>query len=187
MREEETLMRGRFVMLVAAAALVAACESSAPTRGGTTGGDAGAAAGTTTGGGTTGAPAGAVTSAALTPEARIEEIGDTVYFAFDSHTLDTTARALVERQAAFLIANPSVTLTIEGHTDERGTREYNLALGDRRSNAVRDYMITLGVEPARLRTISYGEERPVAAGSTEQAWSQNRRAVSVVTGGRLAS
>ena len=77
----------------------------------------------------------------------------------------------------------SVTISIEGHCDERGTREYNLALGERRANAVKDFLVALGVSPSRVKTISYGKERPIALGSNDQAWEQNRRGVTVVTGG----
>jgi peptidoglycan-associated lipoprotein len=84
------------------------------------------------------------------------------------------------RQAAFLNANPALTVTIEGHCDERGTREYNLALGERRATAARDFLLAQGVDSARIRTISYGKERPAMAGSTESAWSKNRRAATVI-------
>ncbi|HJO74674.1 MAG TPA: peptidoglycan-associated lipoprotein Pal, partial [Rhodospirillales bacterium] len=88
----------------------------------------------------------------------------------------------LDKQAAWLKANPSVSITVEGHADERGTREYNLALGERRANSVKDYLISLGVNPARVKTISYGKERPVAVGSTNAAWAQNRRGVTKVSG-----
>ncbi len=123
----------------------------------------------------TGASYAAGSQAALEAEA-----GDTVYFAFDSSTLRPESQAVVSQQATWLQQNPSVTVTVAGHADERGTREYNLALGDRRANAVRSYLIGLGIEPSRVRTISYGEERPVATGSNEQAWAQNRRAQTLV-------
>jgi peptidoglycan-associated lipoprotein len=84
------------------------------------------------------------------------------------------------RQAAFLNANPSLTITIEGHCDERGTREYNLALGERRAAAARDYLLAQGVDQARIRVISYGKERPMAAGSNETSWSKNRRSATVL-------
>ena len=84
------------------------------------------------------------------------------------------------RQAAFLNANPALTVTIEGHCDERGTREYNLALGERRATAARDFLLAQGVDSARIRTISYGKERPAMAGSTEASWSKNRRAATVI-------
>jgi peptidoglycan-associated lipoprotein len=107
-------------------------------------------------------------------------VGDRVYFPYDSSALDDTARKTLERQAAWLQQFPSVAVTIEGHTDERGTREYNIALGERRASAVKSYLQSLGVQPNRMLTISYGAERPVDPGHNEQAWAQNRRAVTVV-------
>ena len=108
------------------------------------------------------------------------EVGDRVFFDFDKYDVRADQRGTVEALAAWLDSNPSVTLTIEGHCDERGTREYNLALGERRANSVRDYLVALGTNPARLTTVSYGEERPAVLGSNESAWAQNRRGVFVV-------
>jgi peptidoglycan-associated lipoprotein len=105
---------------------------------------------------------------------------DTVYFGTDEFTLDEASRATLAAQARWLLANPGVRGSIEGHCDERGTREYNLALGERRANAARDFLIQQGVPAARLLTVSWGKERPVAQGSNEEAWAQNRRAVTVV-------
>jgi peptidoglycan-associated lipoprotein len=106
-------------------------------------------------------------------------VGDRVFFAFDRTTLDQAARATLQKQATWLARYPGVTLKVEGDCDERGTREYNLALGARRAEEVKDYLVTLGVAPARLTTISYGKERPVCVESNEACWSKNRRAVSV--------
>jgi peptidoglycan-associated lipoprotein len=106
--------------------------------------------------------------------------GDRVFFAFDRTNLDDSARATLQRQAAWLARYPGVTLNVQGNCDERGTREYNIALGARRAEEVKDYLVTLGVAPARLTTISYGKERPVCVDSNEACWSQNRRVVSVV-------
>jgi len=103
-----------------------------------------------------------------------------VNFAYDSSVLDGNAQATLFRQGAFLAANPQITVTIEGHCDERGTREYNLALGERRAAAVRDYLLLQGVESARIRVISYGKERPLASGSTRSSWRKNRRSVTVI-------
>jgi len=100
----------------------------------------------------------------------------TVYFDFDKYNLRDDARRTLERNAEILKNNPNVKVVVEGHCDERGTNEYNLALGENRANAVRDYLTRIGVDPSRLSTISYGEERPVAMGHDEAAWSQNRRA-----------
>ncbi|HVH36988.1 MAG TPA: peptidoglycan-associated lipoprotein Pal [Sphingomicrobium sp.] len=105
---------------------------------------------------------------------------DTVYFGTDEYNLDDASRATLAAQARWLLANPNVRASIEGHADERGTREYNLALGERRANAARDFLVQQGVPLARLLTVSWGKERPVAQGSNEQAWAQNRRAVTVV-------
>ncbi len=133
-----------------------------------------------------GAPAGTVEESALAaPEPGTQEdleinVGDRVFFAFDSAALDEKARAVLDRQAEWLLRYPHVTVTIEGHADERGTREYNLALGERRAQAVKDYLVAKGVAPDRILTISYGEERPVDPGHNEAAWALNRRAVTVV-------
>jgi peptidoglycan-associated lipoprotein len=105
---------------------------------------------------------------------------DRVFFGTDIHTLDTEARSVLDTQARWLLANPSVNVTIEGHADERGTREYNLALGDRRANSVKNYLAARGVPASRMNVVSWGKERPEALGSTEEAWAQNRRAVTVI-------
>ena len=105
---------------------------------------------------------------------------NTVNFGVDLYDIDSTARAILDEQAAYLARFPQVRITIEGHCDERGTREYNLALGDRRANAAKNYLAAKGVDPSRMTTISYGKERPLALGSDEASWAQNRRAVTVV-------
>lgn len=105
---------------------------------------------------------------------------DTVYFDTDRYNIDSEDAARLRTQAQYLQQYPQVRATIEGHCDERGTREYNLALGERRANAAKNYLVSLGVSADRLSTISYGKERPVATGSNEAAWSQNRRAVTIV-------
>ncbi len=107
-------------------------------------------------------------------------VQDRVYFALNRYDLSDASRRTLERQAAWLDQYPGTTVTVEGHCDERGTREFNLALGARRAAAARDYMVSLGVDPARIRTISYGKERPVAEGHNEAAWRLNRRGVTVV-------
>ena len=105
---------------------------------------------------------------------------DRVFFDTDQYDLDDQDRATLDAQAAWLQRYPNVRVSIEGHADERGTREYNLALGDRRANAAKNYLAARGVSPARMTTISWGKERPEALGSNEEAWAQNRRAVTVV-------
>jgi len=105
---------------------------------------------------------------------------DTVLFQTDASDIDAEAQAILTRQAAWLAKYPNVTATIEGHCDERGTREYNLALGDRRANSAKNFLVNAGISASRLSVISYGKERPVATGSDESSWAQNRRAVTVV-------
>lgn len=107
-------------------------------------------------------------------------VGDRVFFGFDSSVVTSEGQRVLERQAAWLKQYPSIDVTIEGHADERGTREYNLALGERRANAAKKYLVSLGVDSSRISTVSYGKERPAVLGSTEEAWAQNRRAVTVV-------
>ncbi len=102
-------------------------------------------------------------------------VGSLVYFDFDKYDLKPEARATIERWAKWLEQNPSVTVTIEGHCDERGTREYNLGLGERRATSARNYLLAVGVSADRIGTISYGKERPICAASNESCWSQNRR------------
>ncbi|MCB1833893.1 MAG: peptidoglycan-associated lipoprotein Pal [Geminicoccaceae bacterium] len=107
-------------------------------------------------------------------------VGDRVFFDVDSSSLNDEARSILDRQAAWLLQYPAVTITIEGHCDESGTREYNLALGERRASAAKSYLVALGVDTARILTFSYGEERPVDPEHTPQAYAMNRRAVTVV-------
>jgi peptidoglycan-associated lipoprotein len=111
----------------------------------------------------------------------LSELG-AVYFEFDSFSLTSESRSILDRHVQWLQSNSSVKVQVEGHCDERGTTEYNLALGDRRAGSVREYLISKGVTAARVQTISYGEERPVSTGSTEMAWAQNRRAEFVSAG-----
>ena len=103
-----------------------------------------------------------------------------IYFDTDQYNVDSADAAALQSQAAYLNQYPQISITIEGHCDERGTREYNLALGERRANAAKNYLVSLGVAASRISTVSYGKERPVAMGSDESWWAQNRRAVSVV-------
>ena len=109
------------------------------------------------------------------------DVPDRVFFAYDSYSLAASAQATLNKQAKWLKASPSVAIAVEGHADERGTREYNLALGDRRASSVKDYLMSQGISSNRISTISYGKERPVKSGSNDTAWAQNRRSVSVRT------
>jgi peptidoglycan-associated lipoprotein len=110
-------------------------------------------------------------------------VGDTVHFAFNEYNIEDQDKSTLQKQAAWLGKYPAVQITVEGHCDERGTREYNLALGARRANAVKEYLVSLGVSNSRLQTVSYGKERPLCTDSNESCWAQNRRGVSTITSG----
>ena len=140
-----------------------------------------------------GAGAGAANGAALSPASDpsspvyfSQTIGDRVLFAVDQSTLTPAGQQTLAGQAGWLNQNPEYQAIIEGHADEQGTREYNLALGNRRANAVRDYLVSQGVNPTRLRVISYGKERPIEVCASEACYSQNRRAVTVIAAGGLS-
>jgi peptidoglycan-associated lipoprotein len=172
-------MRSKFLALVGVLLLLGACEST-PSDTGNTGGAAG------TGGAGVGGGVGSGQLGQAAPGSAADfqqNVGDRVFFDTDKSDLNAEARATLQKQAVWLRRYPNVTVTVEGHADERGTREYNLALGERRANSVREYLRNLGVEPSRMKTISYGKERPVALGSNEEAWRQNRRGVTVINGG----
>jgi peptidoglycan-associated lipoprotein len=171
-------MRLKFFSVLAAGLLLAACSSTPED----TSASSGAGSNTP---GSSGAVIGAVTPGSQ--EDLVQNVGDRVFFGFDKYDLTPEAQATLERQAAWMQQHPSVTVTVEGHADERGTREYNLALGERRANSVKNYLVALGVDQNRITTISYGKERPAVSGSNEEAWAQNRRGVTMVTGGVPAS
>ena len=116
----------------------------------------------------------------LNEQFKREVTSDTVHFALDQYDIDPQSRAILDSQAVWLTKWPNRRITIEGHCDERGTREYNLALGDRRANAAKNYLAAKGIDPSRITTISYGKERPIALGSDAASWAQNRRAVTIV-------
>ncbi|MEM8934899.1 MAG: peptidoglycan-associated lipoprotein Pal [Pseudomonadota bacterium] len=113
-------------------------------------------------------------------QADLEQNGHRVFFALDEYTLTPRAQSDLRRQAAWLQEYPETRVLVAGNCDERGTREYNLALGARRAEAAKAYLVSLGVDPARIRTVSYGKERPLDPASTEQAWSMNRNATSEI-------
>ena len=121
------------------------------------------------------------------PQDFVVNVGDRVFFESDSSDLTPTATATLDKQAGWLQRYPRYSFLIEGHADERGTREYNFSLGARRGQAVLDYLGSRGISPARMRTVSYGKERPVAVCNDISCWSQNRRAVTVLDGGRAGS
>ena len=110
-------------------------------------------------------------------------VGDRVYFDLDSYSVRADAGPLLDAQAAWLVRYPYVQIRIEGNADERGTREYNLALGSRRANSVREYLVQRGVQPSRISTVSYGKEKPIDAGANEEAYQRNRNAHTAITSG----
>jgi peptidoglycan-associated lipoprotein len=191
-------MRTKLVSLFAVLLLIAACETTPDESASTSG--AGASTSTSTG-----SSSGSVSSSAVASEATATEesmttasmvesaapapgsqedlvinVGDRVFFSFDKSVITASAEKTLKRQAAWMRKHSTVTVTIEGHADERGTREYNLALGERRAVSVKNFLAALGVESRRIATISYGKERPDALGHTEAAWSQNRRGTTTV-------
>lgn len=180
-------MRFSYVICALAGLALAACESSPEVNSSATG-DGSSSGASANQSGTGGPVTSGVTSQQVTAQAPgsaedfVVNVGDRVLFGLNRFDLAPEARTTVENQVTWLKRFPGVTITVEGHTDERGTREYNLALGERRANSVRDYMIALGVDPNRVKTLSYGKERPVDPASSEDAWSRNRRGVTVVDG-----
>ena len=166
------------VLITVAALGLAACKN--PDRYGA-GGGAGGAGGYGAGG------AGGVGMGGVNDPTSIayfqQTLGDRVLFLVDQSSLSDEARGILTRQAQWLQSNPDYAIIIEGHADEQGTREYNIALGARRANSVQEYLISQGVAPGRLRTVSYGKERPLAICSTEDCYSKNRRAVTAVSPG----
>lgn len=178
-------MRLKLLSILAASLLAAAC-STTPENTGDASGAGGAGSSSSTGSGASAdASAGSAGESgpsyiAGSQEALVAEAGDRVFFGFDKADLTAEARETLRRQAAWMRVNPSVVVIVEGHADERGTRDYNLALGERRASAVRDYLVALGVDANRIRTISYGKERPAVLGSNDAAWTANRRSVTMV-------
>ena len=164
----------RILAIVAATFILAACETASQVSG-----DSASTSASNTASSSSSSSASS-SAADKTPAEKLAQVGDTVNFDFDSAELTVSARSTLNRQAAFLSLNPDLMIVIEGHADERGTREYNLALGDRRATAVRDYLVAKGINSARVRTVSYGKERPAVAGSDEAAWAKNRRAATVL-------
>jgi peptidoglycan-associated lipoprotein len=159
-------MNLRRLSLIAGLLLLAACADKPATTGATGGGGSG------TGQANAAAPG--------SPGDFTTNVGDRVFFDFDKSVIKPEGRTTLQRQAEWLKKYPNYSVTIEGHCDERGTREYNLALGERRASAVRNALVALGIPAARVKTISYGKERPAVLGSNDAAWAQNRRGVTVL-------
>ena len=113
-------------------------------------------------------------------------VGERVYFDLNGYRLDSDDQSILQRQAAWLSSYPAVRIIVAGNCDERGTREYNLALGERRASIVKDYLVSLGVDPSRIDTISYGKERPIAGGSDENSWAMNRNGFTQIVSGQTS-
>ena len=168
----------RLLTICAVAFLFTACETASNVAGDSVSGSSSSSA--TASGTASSSESSSTTATQMSDAEKLAQVGNTVYFGFDSSELAGEAQATLDRQAAFLNVNPTIVVIIEGHADERGTREYNLALGDRRAVAVRDYLLAKGLNAARVRTVSYGKERPAVSGSNEESWAKNRRAATVL-------
>ena len=190
----------RFLLLAAGAALLTACETASEIDAIASGASGSSASTSTASSGTASSgssdsssssssstsSSGASSDSATTysydtdPKTALIKVGDRVLFGYDSSELDDDDRSVLDNQAKFLNQNPSLKVTIEGHCDERGTREYNLALGEKRASAVKDYLISVGINSERVSVVSYGKERPQVLGSNKAAWSMNRRSVTTI-------
>lgn len=162
------------ILLLASSAALSACASKAPKQ---LPPDPGANVSTNTSQGTM--PTNTITPGSQADFAAQMMGQDTIYFDTDRYNIDSADMTALQAQAQWLARYPGKRVTIEGHADERGTREYNLALGERRANAAKNYLVSVGIDAARLSTVSYGKERPVALGSDEASWARNRRAVTI--------
>ena len=185
----------RFLLLAAGAALLTACETASEIDAIASGASGSSATTSTASSGSSDSSSssssstsssGASSESATTysydtdPKTALIKVGDRVLFGYDSSELDDDDRSVLDNQAKFLNQNPSLKVTIEGHCDERGTREYNLALGEKRASAVKDYLISVGINSERVSVVSYGKERPQVLGSNKAAWSMNRRSVTTI-------
>ena len=174
-------MNKNFIALIAVAALLSACETASQKV------VSGSSAVSSSSGATSSSTSSSVdkkkslfAQTKQTAADKLIAVGDRVLFDYDSSKLDSSAKILLDAQSRFLRANTDLNFIIEGHCDERGTREYNLALGEQRATAVRDYLVIQGIDPDRIKVISYGKEKPAVVGSNGMAWSKNRRAVTVI-------
>jgi peptidoglycan-associated lipoprotein len=174
------LTRRRFPALAAFAVVAAMGLAACSTTDGAGGAGSGEGASTSGRGVDRGVSGASLTGDQLREALAREGVSDRVLFGYDSSDLNPESRAIIEKWAKVLNQAGGTRIVVEGHCDERGTREYNLALGERRASAVRNYLASLGVNGARMQTISYGKEKPVVVGSNEQSWAQNRRGVLAV-------
>ena len=173
-------MRLRFLGLVLPILALAACDTTSTDTGSTTGTGTGTGSSGISSSGVGSSTQGGMAGRSIEDMLRQQGVSDRVFFQTDSSNLTPEGRNTIEGWARLMRQNPTLMAAIEGHADERGTREYNLALGERRAVAARNQLVSLGIQPQRVTTVSYGKERPAVVGSNEAAWSQNRRSVMVV-------
>ena len=159
----------RLFAICAAAFLFTACETASNVAGDS------ASSSSSSSATSAGSSSSSTTATQMSDAEKLAQVGNTVYFGFDSAELTVEAQAILDRQAAFLNVNPTMVVIVEGHADERGTRAYNLALGERRANAVARYLVIQGVNRSQIESVSYGEERPLSLSRDENGWSRNRR------------
>ena len=178
-------MKKKFIALIGAVSLLAACETASQkvVGGSATSNANGSSASSSK---VSSSKESAANKSSLFGQAKetaadkLIAVGDRVLFGYDSAKLDESSKILIDAQSRFLRVNNDLNFVIEGHADERGTREYNLALGEQRATAVRDYLVIQGIDPDRIKVISYGKEKPAVVGSNSMAWSKNRRAVTII-------
>lgn len=163
-------MNKKIIAIIGAISLLSACETASQK----------VVSGSSASGSASSSSKSLFASAKQTKADKLIAVGDRVLFDYDSAKLDSSAKILLDAQSRFLRANTDLNFIIEGHADERGTREYNLALGEQRATAVRDYLVIQGIDPDRIKVISYGKEKPAVVGSNTMAWSKNRRAVTII-------
>ena len=172
-------MNKKIIAIIGAVSLLSACETASQ-KVMTTGTSASSSASSASDSSSVDKKKSLFAAAKQTASDKLIAVGDRVLFDYDSAKLDTSAKILLDSQSRFLRANTDLNFIIEGHCDERGTREYNLALGEQRATAVRDYLVIQGIDPDRIKVISYGKEKPAVVGSNTMAWSKNRRAVTII-------
>ncbi len=170
-------MNKNIITLIAVVALLTACETASQK---VVTGSAASSSGSASASSSVDKKTSLFAQAKQTASEKLIAVGDRVLFDYDSAKLDSSAKIMLDAQSRFLRANTDLNFIVEGHCDERGTREYNLALGEQRATAVRDYLVIQGIDPDRIKVISYGKEKPAVVGSNGMAWSKNRRAVTVI-------
>ena len=170
-------MNKNIITLIAVVGLLSACETASQK---VVTGSAASSSGSASASSSVDKKKSLFAQAKQTASDKLIAVGDRVLFDYDSAKLDSSAKIMLDAQSRFLRANTDLNFIVEGHCDERGTREYNLALGEQRATAVRDYLVIQGIDPDRIKVISYGKEKPAVVGSNGMAWSKNRRAVTVI-------